>query len=298
MSPIEAFRVAVISDVRTTPLPEISRAWDCARSLLVKLLEPVNLGARLQFNADQDALGRSWLIVSVAPPRGDLLAGLDGDRDLMLVGEVEKVRKALQNYLSQIKATMRQWQLSGYQLEQLGARFAELAAFSAAFGITMVDEKRALVEYCNVSTDEFVLSQLPGRFVSSTAVKVRLLIEKIGRASAQVCLARPCKTALGVKRRRQLLSWDRDAVGDAAWSALVERTRTETFVEMEVKIVYNVKGRGVELLLVGIDPASLTGATARVPVPPARAATQRLVPDRANVLAGLPPGEPQVRGMQ
>jgi hypothetical protein len=254
MKPVEAFRVAVIADMKTASLVSISKACERARRLVLKILEPLRLGGRLELGFSEDAHARGWLVIRIIPSGQQALFA---ERDLpeLLNEDLEtaSARQLLREWLARLKKVMHQCSISGFELESTAADMPDIKEFYAALSIKTPDRRRTLIQTENSAMDDFELSQLPGRHLGKP-VQITVWIHMIGEWSAYIRLPRPARPVVRATREPCLLRWDRHSIEQPTWNHLLISMREHKPVQVEVKGIYRSSGTLVELLLVKLLP--------------------------------------------
>jgi hypothetical protein len=254
----QAFRVAVIPNMRTATLIEINHACDRARLLAQKIVAPLQLGPRLQFGLNEDTEGRGWLRIDIQRSGQQSLLEEFEAMDLQSGAlEAQSAAALLKQYVGGLKKLMRQINVSGCELAEFADGLPDLASLQAAFGMLSHGQRRVTVACGGICIEDFALSHLPGRFILPQVHHVNFWVKMIGVDEAKVVVAQAARVPLGVRRREFMLRWDRSTVDHRTWRRLVWCMKRRWPLEARVKLVLKSKGQLAELIAVRIiNPAA------------------------------------------
>lgn len=246
----EAFRVALIPNMREALLVEITRKWDHGREVVRKILAPLSLGSRLEFGQDQDQNGRGWFVVKVhLSGQQCLFDELDALDIPGCSPEAAAARALLKAYVADLKSLVRKLRVSGAQLEDFVERMPDLSKLQATFGIATGDQKSISIHCGGDTVEDFVLAAQPPQHILPQVHPIGFCFKKIGTTEADIIIPKAFRRVLGIKSRKCTLRWDSSTVDAATWEHFVCCLKQGAFVRAAVKVVRKATGSFAEFLL-------------------------------------------------
>jgi hypothetical protein len=247
-SKIEAFRVKIVNGLKTASLEAILLASGRSRSLVERLLLPLQLGDQLEFGfAEMDDAG--WLVVRVAgTSQTELFESLP--QDTSGLREAHAAAKQFEEYVTGLRTLVKDARISGATMESYANEFGQLAVASKAFGVQNGDETSVAVRSKLVSsTETFHLSGIPQRCVGPD-LQIEFRVEMLGINRAEVRVLGGVHEVLRCSRTTTRMRFAEAVNNPVAWRTLERGMLARKVMRCQVRGVVNTQsGRVAELLM-------------------------------------------------